>query len=139
MVVGTLSLVQKGPTRGHSGCSMQCNSGIWGKKGQTSGCSHTVYTVHCVTASTESSGLTFLHQRTMSPLPYITIPLCPLHTTSTGLTFLHQRQCLHHHIPLPLLGVLTFFAPTPTVYCVPHCMGYDLLSLKVMVPTTHIC
>ena len=29
MVVGTLSLVQKGQTRGHSGCSTQCNSGMW--------------------------------------------------------------------------------------------------------------
>ena len=29
MVVGTLSLVQKGQTRGCSGCSMQWNSGIW--------------------------------------------------------------------------------------------------------------
>ena len=29
MVVGTLSLVQKGQTRGYSGYSMQWNSGIW--------------------------------------------------------------------------------------------------------------
>ena len=29
MVVGTLSVVQKGQTSGHSRCSMQWNSGIW--------------------------------------------------------------------------------------------------------------
>ena len=32
-----------------------------------------------------------------------------------------------------------FFAPTPTAYCIPHCVGFDLFALKVMVPTTHIC
>ena len=31
------------------------------------------------------------------------------------------------------------FAPTPTVYCIPHCVGFDLFALKVTVPTTHIC
>ena len=46
------------------------------------------------------TGLTFLHQRTMFSPPYITIPLCPLHTGSTGLTFLQERQCPYHHIPL---------------------------------------
>ena len=100
----------------------------------------TVYRVHCVTASTESTGLTFFASKkmftastaycvhcvlwfdlfvskTMSPPPYITILLHPLHTASTastvycvhfvtastettGLMLLHQRQCLHHHIPL---------------------------------------
>ena len=29
MVVGTLSLIQKGQNSGRSGCSMQWNSGIW--------------------------------------------------------------------------------------------------------------
>ena len=29
------------------------------------------------------------------------------------------------------------FAPTPA-YCIPHCVGFDLFALKVMVPTTHI-
>ena len=50
MVVGTLSLVQKGQTSGFSGCS------------------HTVDTVHCVTTST---GLTFL--------PHIPLFCCILH------------------------------------------------------------
>ena len=27
----------------------------------------------------------------------------------------------------------------PTAYCIPHCVGFDLFALKVMVPTTHIC
>ena len=68
--------------------------------------------IHCVTASITSTGLTILHQRTMSPPPYTTIPLhtvsppphitialCSASTASTGLTFLHQKQC-PHHIPL---------------------------------------
>ena len=62
MVVGTLSVVQKGQTRGCSGCSTQWNSGIWWwghcslmQKGQTSGCSvqwtqWTQYTVDAVDA-----------------------------------------------------------------------------------------
>ena len=37
-------------------------------------CIHCIYCIHCI--------------------------LFPLHTESTGLTFLHQRQCPHHHIPL---------------------------------------
>ena len=46
MVVGTLSFVQKGQTRGCSGCSVQWIIGIWWwghcslvQKGQNSGCS----------------------------------------------------------------------------------------------------
>ena len=31
------------------------------------------------------------------------------------------------------------FAPMLTAYCIPHCVEFDLLALKVTVPTTHIC
>ena len=31
------------------------------------------------------------------------------------------------------------FAPTPTAYCIPHWVGFDLFALKVTVPATHIC
>ena len=90
MVVVTLSLVQKGQTRGCSVQWTQWNSDIWwwghcslGQKGQTSGfsgCSHTVDTVHCV-------------------------------TVSSGLTFLHQGQCPHHHISL-------FYCTVYCVHCI---------------------
>ena len=80
MLVGTLSLVQKGQTSGFSGCSHIVDTG------QTSGSSaSTVCCVHCVTASNES----------------------------TGLTFLHQRQCPHHHIPVADLGGHTQHTPPP--------------------------
>ena len=97
MVVQTLSLVQKGQTIGCSGCG-GCN-----------GIAVYVPTIiyHYSTVSTASTGLTFFHQRqcslhhiplfdfvhcihcihwfdlsapkTMSPPPYSTIPLRPLH------------------------------------------------------------
>ena len=115
----------------------------------------TSYCVHYVNASTELTGLTFLHQRqclhhhiplfhgihcilltvycihwfdlfvsrTMSPPPYTTILLCPLHTASTvstGLNFLYQRQ----------------WSPPPynhysTVYCIHyiHCVHCVLCPL----------
>ena len=38
--------------------------------------------------------------KTMSPPSYTTILLCTASTASSGLTFLYQRQCPHHHIPL---------------------------------------
>ena len=259
MVVRTLSLVQKGQTRGCSGCSMQWHSSIWwwrhclwckkvkpldavcsghsgiviyggGQTSGCSGCSHTVDTVHCVTAST---GLTFLPHiplfhcilrplhpvvqpfctkdnvpttiyhystvycilhplhpvvqpfcpkdnvlttiyhyftastaycihlfdlfapKTMSPLPYITIPLCPLHTSSTGLTFLHQRTMspppyttiplhtastassgltfLHQRTMSPPPYTTILLCPLHTVYCI---QWFDLFASKNNVPTT---
>ena len=82
----------------------------------------TAYCYYCSTAST----LWCIHwfdlfvPKTMSPPPYTTILLHPLHTVSTastGLTFLHQRQCLHHHIPLF------------------HCIHwFDLFAPKTMSP-----
>ena len=69
-------------------------------------------------------------------------PLCTASTEFTGLTFLHQRQCPHNHIPLfhcvhcvlrplhPLVwpfctkdNVPTTIYHYSTVYCV-HCMPY---------------
>ena len=142
---GDIVFGQKGQTSGCSTQWMQWNSGIWWwghclccknvkpVDAVGSGCSGIVVygggdIIHCVTASTAftgltflhqrqcpyhhislfplcprhtvSTGLTFLHQRTMSPPPYTTIPLHTASTASTGLTFLHQRQCPHHHIPL---------------------------------------
>ena len=38
--------------------------------------------------------------KTMSLPPYTTIPLRTASTASTGLTFLHQTQCSYHHMPL---------------------------------------
>ena len=130
MVVGTLSLVQKGQTRECSGCSTQWNSGLW-------------WWVHCLwckkvyyyfyiplfccvlcplcTASlvwpfcTKDNVPTIIYHystaygvhwfdlfvsKTMSPPPYTTILLHPLCTASSGLTFLYQRQCPSHDIPL---------------------------------------
>ena len=65
----------------------------------------TLYCIHCI------HWFDLFAQKTMSPPPYTTIPLHPLHTVtttplhplctaSTGLTFLYQRQCPHHHITL---------------------------------------
>ena len=54
----------------------------------------TAYCVHCI------HWFDIFAPKTMSPPPYTTIPLCTASTASTGLTFLHQRQCPHHHIPL---------------------------------------
>ena len=85
----------------------------------------TIY--HYSTASTVSTGLTFLHQR---QCPHHHIPLfhCALHplhivsTASSGLTFLHQRQCPHHHIPLihrdlhPLHTAFTVFCGLTFLY-----------------------
>ena len=97
----------------------------------------------------------------MSPPPYITIPLCPLHTASTGLTFLHQRTMVPpHHIPPPYTtnplhtvstasSGLTFLHKrqcphnhiplTATAYCI-HCVlhplhpWFDLFLSKTMSP-----
>ena len=105
-------------------------------------------TIPLHTASTVSTDLTFLDQRicphhhiplfhcihcihhipwfdlfapkTMSPPPYTTIPLHPLHPLSTGLTFFHQRQCSHHHIP-----------PFHCVHCI---YWFDLFAPKTMSP-----
>ena len=54
----------------------------------------TVYCIHCV--------LWFdpFAPKTVSPPPYTTMPLHTASTVSSGLTFLYQRQCPHHHIPL---------------------------------------
>ena len=76
------------------------------------------------TASTMSSGLTFLYQR---QCPHHHIPLfycahCVLHTASTGLTFLHQR---------------TMYQPPYTTIllrCI-HCiLSFDLFVSKTMSP-----
>ena len=53
-------------------------------------CTHCIlqllcHCIHCI------HWFDFFEPKTMSLPPYITIPLCPLHTASTGLTFLHQR------------------------------------------------
>ena len=82
--------------------------------------------------------------KTMSPSWYTTIPLHTASTVSTGLTFLHQRQCHHHHIPLfhcvlcllvwPLCTKDNFPTTTyhySTVYCV-H--WFDLFAPKTMSP-----
>ena len=94
MVVGTLSLVQKGQTSGFSGCS------------------HTVDTVHCVTAST---GLTFLPQIQ-----------CPHHHISLF-------QCVHwfdtkNNVPTPYTTI-----PLHCIHCI---LWFDLFAPKNNVPTT---
>ena len=98
MVVGTLSLVQKGQTSGHSGivvtvCSgMQWNSGIWWwgqclwcKKVKPVDAVHSGHTTiyHYSTASTVSTAycihwFDLFAPKTMSPSPYTIIPLHPL-------------------------------------------------------------
>ena len=131
------------------------------------------------TASTASSGLTFLHERqcphhhiplihcihwfelfapkTMSPPPYITIQLHPLHTASTASTFFHQRTMspppyttYPMHTASTASSGLTFFCtkdnvPTTVyhystastaycIHCVPHplgdCIHYVLHPLR---------
>ena len=95
MVVGTVSLVQKGQTSGCTGCSKQ----------RTNHYLPLFHCIHCV------NWFDLFAPKTMSPPPYTTIPLHPLQTVTTillhslhnaftGLTFLYQRQCPHHHIPL---------------------------------------
>ena len=118
MMVGTLSLVQKGQTSGCSGCSDTVDSV------PTTIC-------HYSTASTAYCILWFdlFVSKTMSLPPYTTILLRPLRTASTvstGLNFLHQRQCPHHNITLfhcvlcPLHSAFTA-STASTVYCV-HCV-----------------
>ena len=89
--------------------------------------------------------------KTMSPPPYITIPLCPLHTASTGLTFLHQRtMCPPPYTTIPLYTAstvstaLTFCTKdnVPTTiyhYSTAYCILHPLVSpfcTKYNVPTT---
>ena len=71
----------------------------------------TLHTAYCI------HWFDFFAPKTMSSPPYTTIPL-------------HTAYCIHW---------FDLFAPTSTVYCIPHCVGFDLFALKVMVPTTHIC
>ena len=117
MVVGTLSLVQKGQTSGCTTEWMHCNSDIWWWR-QCLWCKkvkpvdavdavHSRHTTiyHYFTASTVATAycihwFDFFAPKTLSPPPYITIPMHPLCNASTDLTFLYQRQCPHHHIPL---------------------------------------
>ena len=54
----------------------------------------TVSTAHCI------HWFDLFAPKTMSTPPYTTIPLCTASTASSGLTFLRQRQCPHRHIPL---------------------------------------
>ena len=117
---------------------------------------YTTIPLHALnTASTASTGLTFLHQRQCSHYSTAYCVLCPQSTASTVLTFLHQRQCPHHHIPLfhcvlcphsTASTGLTFFAPktmspTPyttiplrTAYCVHYVHWFDLFAPKTMSP-----
>ena len=150
MVVGTLSLVQKGQT---SGCSMQWthwNSDIWWggqclwyKKVKPvdvlwSGCSGIVVAVcggcsgivvygggDSVFGAKKSNQWMHWMQYTADTPPYTTIPLhplCQLHTASTastGLTFLHQRQCLYHHTPsFNSIHCVHCVSTVSTVYCI---------------------
>ena len=113
------------------------------------------YCVHCTLRTAYCiHWFDLLVPKTMSPPPYTTIPLHPLHTVSTGLTFLPQRQCPHHHIPLfhcihcilhPLVwpfcpkdNVLTtiyHYSTASTAYCI-HC--FDLFAPKTMSPPPYI-
>ena len=93
----------------------------------------TEYFFHCI------HWFDLFAQKTMSPPPYTTIPLCTAYcvhrvllplstasTASTGLTFLHQRQCPHHHISL--------FHCVYCIHCV-HCIHwFDLFAPKTMSP-----
>ena len=146
---------------------MQWNSGIWYHY-STASTVHcilhllctvfTVSTVYCIHFVTPLNPLVW--PLTMSPPPYTTIPLHPLHTASTGLTLLHQRQCPNNHIPLfhcihyilrPLCTAstgstgLTFCTkdnvPTTiyhysTAYCI-HCILCPLRTAST--PSSHFC
>ena len=132
MVVGTLSLVQKGQTSGRSGIVVYGGGNIvFGAKGQTSG--HSGCSGKVAYGGGDTTGLTFLHQRQCSHhhiqlFHCIHCVLCPLQTASTGLTFMHQRQCSHHHKPLiPLHPLCT----VSTAYCV-H--WFDPFAPKTMSP-----
>ena len=124
MVVGTLSLVQKGQSSGCSGCSDTVDAMDTVCSGH-SGCSGivvyggvcAVYCIQCI----HWFGL--FAPKTMSPPPYTTILLHPLRTASpvfSGLNFLYQRQCPHHHITL-FHCVLCPLHTASTVCCV-HCV-----------------
>ena len=140
MVVRTLSLVQKGQTRGCSGCSTQWHSGIWWwrhclwyKKVKPEDavdavCSGiVVYGGGDIVFGVKRSNQWIQWMQSQSGhstlydcihwfdlfAPYTTIPLHTASTVSSGLTFLHQGQCPHHHIPL-------FYCVLHTVYCILH-------------------
>ena len=142
MVVGTLSLGQKGQTSGCITEWMHWNSDIWWwgqclwcKKVKPvdavcsghSGCSgivvygglSTVYCIHCI------DWFDLFAPKTLSPPPYITITMHPLCNASTGLTFLYQRQCpttIYH------------YSTVSTAYCI-HCVHlFDLFVSKTMSP-----
>ena len=115
MVVGTLSLVQKGQTRGCSGCRMQWNSGIWWW-GHCPLC-------HCI------HWFDIFAPKTMSPPPYITIPLCPLHTVYYILWF---------DLFAPKNNVPTTIYHYSTVYCIHYVHWFDLFAPKTMSPPQYI-
>ena len=117
----------------------------------------TAYCIHCI------HWFDLFAPKTMSPPPYTTIPLYPLHTASiasTGLTFLHQRQWPHHHIPLfhyihcvlhplhplhPLVWpfctkddvstTIYHYSTASTAYCILHPLVWPFCT-KNNVPTT---
>ena len=115
MVVGTLSLVQKGQTSGCSDTVDNVPTTIYHySTASTVYCMHcilrplcivsSVYCVHCIHWFDLSA------PKTMSPPLYTTILL---RTASTGLTFLHQGQCptiIYHY---------------STAYCI-HCILHPL-------------
>ena len=75
MVVGTLSLVQKGQTSGCSGCGRCSGIAVYG------------------------SGEIVFGAKTSNQWMQWNIGIFGGDIVF-GLTFLHQRQCSHHHIPL---------------------------------------
>ena len=148
MVVRTLSLVKKGQTKVHSGCSTQfmqyavdlvhsgCsiqwtiwNNGIWWWgyclwcKKVTSLCTvSTAYCIHWI------HWFDLFAPKTMSPLPYTTIPLHPLCTVSTASTdfnlFVPKTMSPPPYTTIPLHTV-------STTYCI-H--WFDLFAPNKMSP-----
>ena len=111
------------------------------------------YPLHTASSACCVHWFDLIVSKTMSPPPYTTIPLHPLHSTftaSTSLTFLHQRQCPHHHIPLfhcilhPLVWpfcikdnvstTIYHYSTASTVYCIPCVHWFELFVSKTMSP-----
>ena len=117
----------------------------------------TIYCMHCVhcvgvdhfalkatvpTTHLHSSlhKLSFLKHTKMSPPPIFTAFTACTASTAWGFDLFCTKGNgpLHPYLLSPLCE-LTFLHQHLLHTASPHCMGFDLFALKVMVPTTHIC
>ena len=79
---------------------------------------------HTVDLTNMGGGDRYLYCKKVKPMQWVT-------QYAVGMRYTVDAKKVNSHSVL--------FAPTPTAYCIPYCVGFDLFALKVMVPTTHIC